>query len=310
MKILAVDDDPVCLLALQAMATSLGHECQVAANGREAWRALQRGGIEVLISDRTMPDMDGLQLCHLIRNELAATYVYVIMATGLDQPDQVKEGMLAGADDYLTKPVKLEDLRLRLIAAERISSLHRHLEVLNMELRTVARLDPLTGLGDRRALQSDLETLSAQVTRYDHRYSLAMVDLDSLADYNSRYGKPAGDRALKAVAACLNHNSRAGDTCYRYSGGAFLCIYAQQTPDSARVGVERFVAALASLRIAHDGSPFGELLTVSVGIAEMCQDRPDPAEAIRLADSAMHHAKSVGRNAIELAPEWVKAPAC
>ncbi len=302
MKILAVDENRVCLLTLQAMATSLGHECQVATNGREAWRALQGGGIEVLISDRNMPDMDGLQLCRLIREELAATYVYVVMATALDEPGQVKEGMLAGADDYLNKPVQFEDLRLRLIAADRVSGLHRHLEVLNMELQTVARRDPLTGLGNLRSLQSDLESLSARVVRYGHRYTLALLDLDNFADYNQRYGEAAGDRALKAVAATLKSTTRAGDNSYRYGGEGFLSIYTEQTAQDAQVAVERFALALAAQQIEHEGSPAGGLLTVSAGIAEMTVDRPDPAEVMRLADSALHYAKSLGRNRIELAP--------
>lgn len=106
MKVLAVDDALVWRMALQAMVTSLGHECLVAANGREAWQILRAGGIEVLISDRNMPDMDGAQLCSLVRAQ-ASTYVYVILATGLDDPLQVQEGMLAGADDYLVKPAQI-----------------------------------------------------------------------------------------------------------------------------------------------------------------------------------------------------------
>jgi len=91
-KVLAVDDALVWRMALQAMVTSLGHECLVAANGREAWQILRAGGIEVLISDRNMPDMDGAQLCSLVRAQ-ASTYVYVILATGLDDPLQVQEGI-------------------------------------------------------------------------------------------------------------------------------------------------------------------------------------------------------------------------
>lgn len=307
MKILAVDDDQVTLLSVQAMAASLGHDCEIAANGRAAWRALQAGGIEVLISDRNMPDMDGLQLCRLVRAELAATYVYVVMATALDEPDQVKEGMLAGADDYLTKPIRLEDLRLRLIAAERVSSLHRRMEVLNMELRTVARKDPLTGLGNRLSLESDLKTLAARVARYGHRGAIAVLDLDHFADYNNRYGESAGDRALKAVAATLTSNCRAGDSCYRYGGEVLLCVYAEQTAEGARIAVERFREALRAQLIEHQGSPFGKLLTVSAGIAEMNSDQHDPAEVVRHADSALHHAKGLGRNSVEVAPAWVKA---
>lgn len=306
MKVLAVDDALVWRMALQAMVTSLGHECLVAANGREAWQILRAGGIEVLISDRNMPDMDGAQLCSLVRAQ-ASTYVYVILATGLDDPLQVQEGMLAGADDYLVKPVRLEDLRHRLIAAERVSTLHRRLEGLNMELRAVARKDPLTGLGNRRSLHEDLDTLSARVRGYGHRYALAMYDIDGFADFNDRYGRPAGDQALQRFAQILASACEpTGDNAYRYGGEEFLVVYTEQSTEGAVSAATRVRAALATRAIVHAGSAAGGLLTVSVGIAEMTTDQADPADAMRQVDAALYHAQSVGRNCIEVADAPVR----
>ncbi len=300
MKVLAVDDDLVCRLALQAMVTSLGHECLIAANGREAWQTLRAGGIEVLISDRNMPDIDGMQLCVLLRKE-AAAYVYVILATGLDDPLQVQEGMLAGADDYLVKPVRFEDIRHRMIAAERVSSLHRRLEGLNMELRAVARKDPLTGLGNRRSLHEDLDVLSARVTSFGHRYAVAMFDLDLFAEFNERYGRPAGDRALQSLGRILESAGKAGgDTSYRFGGEEFVVVYTEQTADGAHSAVQRVRAEFAAQDINHAGRP-GGALTFSAGIAEMTVEQPDSADVMRQVDAALYHAKGVGRDAVEVA---------
>ncbi|MGB9376497.1 MAG: diguanylate cyclase [Mycobacteriales bacterium] len=302
MKILAVDSDRVRLLALQAMAMSQGHDCQIAATGREAWWILQQSDIELLVCDRNAEDIDGLQLCRLVRAELTASYVYVIMVTTSDGRDQVKEGMLAGADDYLTKPVAFEDLRRRLIAANRVTTLLRSHERLTREIDTVARSDPLTGLGNRRCLQSDLEVLAARVGRYGNTHSVALLDLDNFTDFNGRYGQAAGDRALKAVAATLANISREGDGCYRFGGGAFLCTYAEQSAQLARIAVDRFRVAVAALGIRHESNAPGGLLTVSAGIAEMTEDHCDPTEVINRCVNALHQAKSLGRDNVESAP--------
>lgn len=307
MKVLAVDDDVVCRLALQAMITSLGHECIVAANGREAWQALETGGIDVLISDRQMPDMDGLQLCRLLRARTEEAYVYVIMATVLDDLPNVEEGMLAGADDYMQKPLTLETVRLRLIAAERVAAMHRRFEALNMELRMVARKNPLTGLGNRISLQEDLEAFSIRAVRYGHRYCVAMYDLDSFADFNRRYGKEAGDRALLDVVTALGKNSRGNsDPRYLWGGDRIVAVYSEQTADTAAIAVDRTRAAIAAMAIPHEGSPFDGVLTVSVGIAEMTPEHPAPGDVMRQVDSALFYAKSVGRNTVEIAHKPAK----
>ena len=255
MKVLAVDDDRVCRTALQAMTTSLGHECVVASNGREAWQLLRAGGVDVLISDRNMPDIDGMQLVVLLRAE-AASYVYAILATGLDDPLQVQEGMLAGADDYLAKPIRFEDLRHRLIAAERVTALHRGLERLNMELRAVARKDHLTELGNRRSLHEDLDVLSVRVSHHGHRYALARYDLDHFADFNDRYGQAAGDRALRTVAGILAATCQAGgDTAYRYAADQFVTIHTEVGTDGAVTVAGRVRAGLTAAAIVHAGEP-------------------------------------------------------
>jgi two-component system cell cycle response regulator len=297
-KILAVDDDAVSRVVVQAMVTSLGHECLLAASGTEAWDLLQHVPVDVVISDRVMPDLDGLELCRRIREELAHGYTYVVLASGLHEPARAREGMLAGADDYLSKPLNRDELQLRLIAAERVSTLHRQLEALNTELHTAARRDPLTGLPNRLQLQEDLATLADRVGRYGHRYSIALLDVDHFKAYNDLYGHPAGDTALATVAEVLADTSRAGDGCYRYGGEEFLCVFPEQPADRALAAVNRARAAIEGLAIPHDGSPRHRVLTVSAGVAELTPDLPDATAVLQRADEALYRAKAAGRNAV------------
>jgi two-component system cell cycle response regulator len=303
-RILAVDDDAVSRVVVHAMVTSLGHECVVAANGCEAWDLLRGGSVDVVISDRLMPDMDGLELCRRIRDELTGGYVYVVLASGLFDPERAREGMLAGADDYLSKPLNRDELQLRLIAADRVTALHRRLEDLHAELHTTARRDPLTGLSNRLQLQEDLAALADRVTRYGHRYSVALLDVDHFKPYNDLYGHPAGDTALRRVADVLARNSRAGDSWYRYGGEEFLCIFPEQAGDRAVRAIDRARIAIQDLRLPHRGNREYGVLTVSAGVAELTGDSPDAVAVLQQADEALYRAKARGRNTVVAAERF------
>ena len=134
MKILVADDDRSISLALQMALEDLGHECIVAENGALAWRFLQEEGADAVISDWRMPELQGPDLCRLVRTGRADPYVYFIILTVLNEPEHVLEGMQAGADDFLTKPFTLDTLQARLIAAERVTKLHRDLLARHAEI--------------------------------------------------------------------------------------------------------------------------------------------------------------------------------
>lgn len=306
MRVLAVDDDPTSRLIVHAIVTKLGHECLLAADAVEAWQVLERGGIDVVITDRMMPRIDGLDLCRRIREQLTTTYIYVILATGLGDREQALEGMEAGADDYLVKPIHRHDLQLRLIAADRVTALHRLNEQQKQELRVVARRDLLTGLGNRLRLHEDLETLSARVVRYGHQYSLALLDVDYFKAYNDTYGHQAGDAALQSVGRVLAHVGRSGDACYRFGGEEFLCVFPEQSAEGASTAVQRLLDEVRLLGIVHAGSPGHGVLTLSAGVAQMTTGCTEPDAVLRQADEALYRAKAAGRNAVRVADPVVR----
>ena len=90
MKVLVVDDDAVCRMGLEAMVRVLGHECQTAAEGRAAWTLLEQERFDVLITDREMPFLNGVELCKRVRQELSSGHVYVILATGFGSSEQAR----------------------------------------------------------------------------------------------------------------------------------------------------------------------------------------------------------------------------
>lgn len=127
MKILMVDDDPSIRLALGELLERAGHEVVTAAGGHEAWAALERAYFPLVLLDRVMPGLDGIELCRRIRARRQPRYTYVILVTMVGGKGPYMEGMDAGADDYFSKPVDPDELRARLRVAERMLDLQDEL---------------------------------------------------------------------------------------------------------------------------------------------------------------------------------------
>jgi sigma-B regulation protein RsbU (phosphoserine phosphatase) len=135
LKILVVDDSAVMRTAMSRTIVPLGHPCQTATDGLEAWDLMQTVAIDVLITDWVMPELDGLELCRRIRDATAKThYVYIMLMTSFQKEQDFLKAMAAGADDFLRKPVDPLELQGRLLAAERVTELHRELRQREREL--------------------------------------------------------------------------------------------------------------------------------------------------------------------------------
>jgi two-component system cell cycle response regulator len=306
MKVLIADDEATTRLVAENALCNLGHECVTVADGSQAWDAYRSGRPDVVISDWMMPGLTGPELCRNIRAQPAEDYSYFIMISVNGTADDIREGMSAGADDYLVKPINPDELRIRLIAAARVTALHTQLaqqraelELVNHQLAAAALKDPLTGLGNRRALREDLDLLDARVQRYGYRYCMALLDVDHFKAYNDNYGHQAGDQALQVVATQLKYHGRSGDAFYRYGGEEFLCILPEQSLHKGMQAVERMRTGLERLSIPHSGHP-DSILTISAGIAMLDSDHTRSTnEVLKDADDALYRAKQLGRNRVE-----------
>jgi two-component system chemotaxis response regulator CheY len=305
MKILVVDDDSTSRLVTLMALRNLGHQTHTARDGADAWEQFRSLRPEAVISDWLMPGLSGLELCRNIRAD-ATSYTYFMMVTGQGARDQMLEGMAAGADDYLVKPLDPDDLEARLIAADRVTSLHRRLaaqqielEGLNDELTGIARRDPLTGLRNRRALDEEIDALEARALRYGHGYCMALLDLDRFKSYNDTYGHQAGDQVLRTVAAQIRAQAREGDAIYRYGGDEVLCILPEQSLSTGTAAVERMRMTVELLAVPHGLNPLG-VLTLSAGTAVLDANRARSAgEVLKEADEALYRAKELGGNRVE-----------
>ncbi len=156
MRVLVVEDDPVSRHLLQVSLNKSGYETTVAVDGAEALRVLeQQDSPRLVILDWVMPQMDGLEVCRTIRKRAPEPYIYIILLTAKEHQEEIIEGLEAGADDYITKPFNLPELRARLRAGKRILELQE-------QLVSQATHDGLTGFLNRAAI---LEVLQRELTR-------------------------------------------------------------------------------------------------------------------------------------------------
>lgn len=290
MHVLIADDDPGTRLLMGAAVQRLGHETTLAEDGDAAWAAYQAARPEVVITDWDMPGMDGTALIRAIRSHPGTGYAYAMVVTGAADEASSRAAMEAGADDLVPKPFDPAALERKLIAADRVTAMHRR-------MHEDARHDVLTGVGNRLRLVEDLRVLSGRMERYGHGSCVALLDVDHFKAYNDTAGHLAGDDVLRAVAGALRATIRSGDTLYRYGGEEFLVLLPEQTLERAALAAERLRAAVEALGIAH---PNGGVVTVSVGVAQPTECTGAPEALLELADQALYRAKEAGRNRVEV----------
>ncbi len=182
--ILVVEDDPLSFQLIEAKLQSLGHLVTSAVNGREALDLIKRGIFPILITDLNMPLMDGFELCRAVRAQKLPGYVYIIIITSLDTRDGVINGLQAGADEYLTKPINPAELEARLNTGKRILALERSLRKANEEIRLLSISDPLTKVFNRAYLSVRLSEEIDRAQRYKRPISIIMCDIDHFKKIN------------------------------------------------------------------------------------------------------------------------------
>ena len=308
LNVIVADDDDSTREILVNAIRQLGHHCRGAVDGLEAWQLHEREHADVILSDWQMPRMDGLELCRRTRGASGHPgYTYFIFLTSFADKEHLLGGMNAGADDYHTKPVDLDELQARLISAGRVVALYKELAVKNAVLRRdsqtsfrVARTDALTEIGNRLSLDEDLKGLWSRAKRYRRPCSLVICDVDHFKDYNDRFGHVAGDDVLRSIAKTLRQQVRTGDSVYRYGGEEFVIVLPEQSLAEAMQVTERLRAAVERLAIATETER--SVVTISAGIAELDPKADStPQEWLRRADAALYRAKSAGRNRVETA---------
>jgi diguanylate cyclase (GGDEF)-like protein len=296
--VLIAEDDPLFRRMLERWFTRWNYHVTAVENGLAAWEVLQREDApQLAILDWMMPGIDGVELCRRVRAQDQGLYRYLLLLTAKDDKHDVIEGLEAGADDYLTKPFELDELRARVRAGKRILDLQAALLHAQEALQSVAAHDSLTGLWNRGAI---LELLQREISRRQRNgdaLGVIMADIDFFKKINDTHGHLIGDAVLQEVTRRLAGNVRPYDAVGRYGGEEFLIVLPNCNVQNLVVGAERLRRSIADRAIETSVGPIA--VTLSLGLASVETGEKEivnPETIVHHADEALYLAKARGRN--------------
>jgi two-component system cell cycle response regulator len=296
-KILVADDSPIYRKLVEQSLSQEQYNVLFAKTGQQAMDLFIEHQPALVITDWSMPDISGIELCQRIRRDHHHFYAYVILLTGNTDKEEVIEGLAAGADDYLTKPFHSGELQARVRVGRRIADLHREVQDKNRQLEEMALTDSLTGLPNRRAIDFWASRELSAAVRHDFPIWVVMADLDHFKSINDAHGHDAGDTVLKTFAEILKSNTRSSNICGRMGGEEFLVVLTHAEKENAAIAIERIRKQFAARKFTVAGSTFGA--TASFGMAGIHGTACDFSDLVARADAALYVAKRQGRNRIE-----------
>lgn len=274
---------------------------------------------DLVLLDISMPDMDGYEVCRLLKANQATAKIPVIFITALNDVEDETKGLSLGAIDYITKPfspaIMLARIKNHIEHARdqcRLQEAHallaekiKELDEKNQALEILSLTDRLTGVYNRRMLEQTLQAELPRAKRYGKPFAVIMLDVDRFKPINDAFGHDVGDSVLVQVAGAIVNEARETDVAGRWGGEEFLLI----CPET---GVAVAAAMAERLRRGLEGHvfPHGETVTASFGVAAY-RAGDEVHSLVRRADQALYRAKQNGRNRVETeaAPSCSENPA-
>lgn len=298
-SVLIADDDPVSRRLLEVSLGNSGYRTMMAVDGAQALRMLaEQDGPRLAVLDWMMPEMDGVDVCRILRQSAHERYIYIILLTARGHQTEIVQGLEAGADDYVTKPFDLDELKARLRTGKRTLELQELLVTAREQLRVQATHDSLTGFLNRMAILEVLEKELARSIRKGNSVAVIMADLDHFKRVNDTHGHLAGDVVLRETARRMLGAIRSYDSIGRYGGEEFVVVAPDCYLTAAAEQAER-LRRCVSANILCEGD-ITIATTMSLGVAATTSGYTKAGQLLLAADEALYAAKHGGRNRVEV----------
>ena len=299
LNVLVCDDDPVDRKLVKAYVQKIEDrviKLKEAGNTSEILEMLRTEKIDLVLMDIQMPDRSGLEWLDEI---VQMRKIPVIMLTGQGNEEVAVEAMMHGASGYITKSsLCSEKLRDTIDSAMKKWNCLQEEEMYKQELESMANIDPLTGLFNRRALMRLLKEQMEHARYQFETFSIIMMDIDLFKNVNDEYGHITGDNVIVKIAETLGQNVRKNDIIGRYGGDEFLILLPRADASVARLVAERLRTAIAtSMMVANNDAVFS--VTVSQGVSNYEWGEPRTSFIAR-ADEMLYRAKNNNRNRVEV----------
>ena len=239
-RVLIVDDDEAVRNTMNEYIQTAGYNSEAVSCAEEALEIIQKDEFQVIITDIILPAMGGLELTQSIRKNKDSD---VIVMTGYGDEYSYEEAINIGASDFVIKPVRLEELLLRLKRVLKERELTKERVRMMEKLQRLAVTDGLTKLYNSRSFYSQLETEVDRFNRYKHPLALLLLDLDHFKRYNDNHGHLEGDKVLVRFSQIIKSCLRTNDSAYRYGGEEFTVILPETAGAEARTVAQRIRSA-------------------------------------------------------------------
>ncbi len=303
-RVLVIDDSPVYRRLMAGYLHEWGFEVTIAENGAEGWKILEQSNRpNLVLLDWIMPGMDGVELCRKLRAQRSSDlYVYMILVTSKENPADLLKAMEAGIDDYLVKPFDEQQLRARLLVAQRIVALQKELIEARESMHHATIYDGLTGLLNRQEIVEFLRRELVRSAREKKPVTVILADIDLFKMINDQLGPLAGDEVVKEVGRRLRSKLRAYDGVGRYGGEEFLLVLPGCDLTSGLIRADQVRSFVSSKPV--EASAKSRTVTVSMGVAVASgETEADIQLLLNQADAGLFKAKRNGRNRVEQVDE-------
>jgi two-component system cell cycle response regulator len=296
-RILVVEDRKA---SWERLTTMLGneHEVEVEAEPTEALFRVADGGYDLIVVSLGLENFDGLRLCSQVRSLERTRTVPILAIAEAEDSARLMRGLEIGINDYLIRPIDRNELMARVRTQIRRKRYTERLRD-NVQMSIEAAItDALTGLHNRRYMETHLASLVEQAHARGKPLTVLVLDIDFFKKVNDTHGHDAGDDVLREFAVRLKKSIRGIDLACRLGGEEFVVVM----PDTD-MAVATMVAERLRRRIAADAFPIhkGERkveVTISIGLAALSGPEDKAADVLKRADQALYRAKRDGRNRV------------
>ncbi len=303
--ILVVDDVTKNLQLVMEILEQIGYETTFATGGKKALERVETVKPDLILLDLMMPDMGGLEVCEILKADPRYQKIPIIFLTASNEQESLIDAFEKGAVDYVTKPFHSAELLARVRTHLELKQARDDLHEAYEALERLVVVDPLTGVANRRAIDTFTQEEYERAQRYKTDFSLLMIDLDHFKKVNDIYGHYIGDECLKIVAEKLDNSLRTVDQFGRFGGEEFVAILPETSLTEAIKVAERLRIAVNQL--VPDIKNFSSSLSVSIGVSGFQEKDQSPIDIFKRADKALYEAKEMGRNLVRANPSEVSS---
>lgn len=296
-RILIVDDQARSSARISGVLNEGGHAAQVVDDSAEALRLARGGAFDLIIVSLSMRNYDGLRLCSQFRTAEETRTIPLLIIVEDPEDSRLARGLDMGINDYLVRPIESNELFARVRTQLRW---HRYEEKLRHNLHLslqMAVTDALTGLYNRRYMETHLQILTQRAKQEDRPISLLMIDIDFFKNINDAHGHDAGDRILKQFSAGISRNIRGIDLACRFGGEEFVVIMPETDMAIASLVAERIRQYTETFSF-DVGAVNPVAMTTSIGVTSLIGNGDTPETILKRADDALYRAKNDGRNRV------------